>query len=61
VDRGLHRVHPGRDGLESRGNIDQRATIGVSRHSTINLDPLGWKGAKIDANATYEISSSRTR
>jgi hypothetical protein len=25
--------------------------------STINLDPLGWKGAKIDANATYENSN----
>ncbi|HEY6817732.1 MAG TPA: TonB-dependent receptor plug domain-containing protein [Croceibacterium sp.] len=44
-------------GLESRGNIDSARNYGVSLTSTINLDPLGWAGAKIDANARYEDSS----
>jgi hypothetical protein len=41
-------------GLESRGNIDTARLLGVSVKGTINLDPLGWRGAKIDANAQYE-------
>jgi len=45
------------NGQETRGNIDRARNYGVSLTSTINLDPLGWKGAKIDANATYENSS----
>ncbi len=43
-------------GLETRGNIDSARNYGVSLTSTINLDPLGWQGAKIDFNATYEDS-----
>ena len=45
-------------GGESRGNIDGRATLyGASLNATINLDPLGWKGAKITANGRIEDST----
>ncbi|HET9160215.1 MAG TPA: TonB-dependent receptor plug domain-containing protein [Caulobacteraceae bacterium] len=44
--------------LESRGNVDGRATLyGVSTTTTINLDPLGWKGAKININGVVETSN----
>lgn len=43
-------------GLETRGNIDSARNYGVSLTSTINLDPIGWQGAKVDLNATYEDS-----
>jgi len=46
------------DGGESSGNIAGEATLyGASLTATINLDPLGWKGAKIDANGRLEDSS----
>jgi len=46
------------NGGESRGNIDGKATLyGTSLNATINLDPLGWKGAKINANARIEDST----
>lgn len=45
-------------GGESRGNIDGEATLyGVSLNGTINLDPLGWKGAKINASGRIEDST----
>ncbi len=45
-------------GGESRGNIVGGATLyGASVNSTINLDPIGWKGAKINANARIERSN----
>lgn len=45
-------------GLESRGNIAGTATLyGASLNATLNLDPLGWKGAKITANGRIEDSS----
>ena len=46
-------------GVESRGNIDRANIYGVNWVSTVNLDPLGWKGAKIDADLTWEHSSLR--
>jgi len=46
-------------GVESRGNIDRANVYGVNWVSTFNLDPLGWKGAKIDADLTWEHSSLR--
>jgi outer membrane cobalamin receptor len=46
-------------GVESRGNIDQATIYGVNSVSTIRLDPLGWKGAKIDADLTWERSTLR--
>jgi hypothetical protein len=45
-------------GGESRGNIIGGATLyGASLNATINLDPLGWKGAKITANGRIEDST----
>ena len=44
-------------GLESRGNIDSATLYGITSNATINLDPLGWKGAKINANGTVEKSN----
>jgi hypothetical protein len=45
-------------GGESRGNIVGRARLyGASLNATINLDPLGWKGAKITANGRIEDST----
>ena len=46
-------------GVESRGNIDRANIYGVNWVSTVNLDPLGWKGAKIDADLTWEHSRLR--
>ena len=46
-------------GVESRGNIDRANIYGVNWISTVNLDPLGWKGAKIDADLTWERSRLR--
>lgn len=46
-------------GVESRGNIDKASIYGANWVSTFKLDPLGWKGAKIDADLTWEKSSLR--
>jgi hypothetical protein len=42
---------------ESRGNVSSGQLFGVSANGTINLDPLGWKGAKVNYTAAYEESS----
>ena len=45
-------------GGDSRGNIVGGATnYGASLTATINPDPLGWKGAKINANGRIEDST----
>lgn len=49
-------IIPVAGGLESRGNIDSARLLGLSANATINLDPIGWKGAKINANAAVEDS-----
>ena len=50
-------IVPVAGGLESRGNILGDATLyGASLNATINLDPLGWKGAKITGNGRIEDS-----
>ncbi len=46
-------------GVESRGNIDKATLYGVNSVSTLKLDPLGWKGAKVDADLTWERSRLR--
>jgi hypothetical protein len=46
-------------GVESRGNIDKATLYGVNSVTTLKLDPLGWKGAKIDADLTWEHSRLR--
>jgi len=48
------------NGGESRGNILGSGTLyGASLNATINLDPLGWKGAKITGNGRIEDSTLR--
>lgn len=44
-------------GGESPGNIDKAELYGVEWNSTVNLDPLGWEGAKLDLEFTVEESS----
>lgn len=45
-------------GGESRGNIVGDATLyGASLNATINLDPIGWKGARINASGRIEDST----
>jgi hypothetical protein len=44
---------------ESRGNIDSATRYGIVGNATINLDPLGWKGAKVNVGATAERSNLR--
>jgi len=46
-------------GVESRGNIPKATVYGVESISTIKFDPLGWKGAKIDADLILEHTSER--
>lgn len=43
-------------GGESPGNIDNAQLYGIEWNSTINLDPIGWKGAKLDAMLKLEKS-----
>ncbi len=44
-------------GVESRGNIDKATLYGVNSVSTLKLDPLGWKGARINATGRIEDSN----
>jgi hypothetical protein len=52
-------IIPVAGGGESIGNIASARLYGASLDATINLDSLGWKGAKIDANATIEDTDLR--
>ena len=43
---------------QSPGNLDGTATLyGLQVTSTINFDPIGWRGAKIDANLQFQRTS----
>lgn len=42
---------------ESPGNIDQATIYGLEWKSTINFDPMGWRGAKLDAR--FQLQDSR--
>ena len=44
---------------ESPGNIDRATIYGFEWKSTINFDPMGWRGAKFDA--TVQAQKSRLR
>lgn len=44
-------------GGEGRGNIDKLHRYGLEWTSTFKLDPLGFKGAKIDSNVILQRSS----
>lgn len=50
-------VIPVGGGAESTGNIAHAYRYGLDWTSTVNLDPLGLKGAKIDTNLILEKSS----
>lgn len=43
-------------GGESQGNIDSAKLYGIKSDSTINLDPIGWEGVRIDLDFTFEES-----
>jgi outer membrane receptor for ferrienterochelin and colicins len=42
---------------ESPGNIDRATVYGFEWKGTLNFDPMGWKGAKLDARAWVQWSS----
>jgi hypothetical protein len=44
---------------QSRGNIDHARVVGLEWKSTITFDPLGWRGAKLDATLQWEASRVR--
>lgn len=44
-------------GGESRGNIAEADLYGFELTSTINLDPVGWEGVRVDVEVTVEESS----
>jgi hypothetical protein len=46
-------------GVESRGNISRARGRGIEWVSTFKFDPLGWPGAKIDADLTAVSSDLR--
>lgn len=46
-------------GGESSGNIDTAQLYGVRLNSTINLDPIGFKGAKLEIGGRLEETSIR--
>jgi hypothetical protein len=43
-------------GGESQGNIDSAKLYGIEWTSTINFDPMGWEGVRLDLNLTAENS-----
>jgi hypothetical protein len=44
-------------GGESAGNIAEAELYGFNLNSTVNLDPAGWEGVRVDLNVTVEESS----
>ncbi|HEV2122991.1 MAG TPA: TonB-dependent receptor, partial [Chloroflexota bacterium] len=42
---------------ESPGNIEKATIFGIEWKSTFNFDPLGWKGAKLDARVQRQETS----
>ena len=45
------------DGEEGIGNLPHATQYGFESTSTINMDPIGWTGAKFDINFGYEHTS----
>jgi hypothetical protein len=43
-------------GGESSGNISEANLYGFNLSSTVNFDPAGWEGARVDLNLTMEES-----
>ncbi|KGQ20506.1 TonB-dependent receptor [Lysobacter dokdonensis DS-58] len=56
IDDIVDTIPIGLDG-ESPGNLEEATLYGFEWKGTINLDPIGWKGAKIDATWQMEHSS----
>jgi hypothetical protein len=44
---------------EGIGNLPRATRFGMESTSTIQFDPIGWKGAKIDATLGFEMTSVR--
>ena len=56
IDDIVDTIPIGIDG-ESPGNLEEATLYGFEWKGTINLDPIGWKGAKIDATWQMEHSN----
>jgi outer membrane receptor for ferrienterochelin and colicins len=41
---------------EAPGNLDRATVYGIEAKSTVNLDPFGWRGARLDAYAQVQDS-----
>jgi hypothetical protein len=41
---------------ESPGNIDHATIYGIEARSTLNLDRIGWRGARLDVSGQYQQS-----
>jgi hypothetical protein len=52
-------VIPIGDDQEGIGNLPRATRLGMESTSTIQFDPIGWKGAKIDATLGFETTSVR--
>jgi len=52
-------VIPLADHTEGVGNLPHATRIGLESTSTINFDPIGWAGAKLDATLGFEKTSVR--
>jgi hypothetical protein len=44
---------------ESPGNIDHAQAYGIEWATTFNFDPMGWRGARLDARLQFQTSSVR--
>ena len=52
-------IIPVEDGGEAIGNLPRATRVGFESKSTINFDPIGWKGAKVDL--TIGVERTRVR
>ena len=50
-------IIPVPNGFEARGNIPSAKLYGINWTSTFTFDPIGFKGAKLDASIIYEDTS----
>ena len=48
---------PVEGGLEARGNIDSASVYGIRSNSTIQLDPVGFRGARLNATLDIDFTS----
>ena len=50
-------IIPAGPGGEAVGNVDKARAWAVVSTNTVNFDPMGWKGARLDATIVYQTSS----